>query len=806
MPIKRPLCYFCICLCCGIMLRQLFSVFVCYCIIILLFIMSLIIIYKMRKWLSFIVPCLLFLLIGVVLFHVTEGKYSHTFKQYYSKEVVVDGYICSEIEIKDDRLQFVLQSSKIKDASSKINNASNKTNNASGRINNTSSEVSDGSNIINSANEVKGKVLISIKKADKKQYSYGNKLRINGYLQLPRPMSNPGGFDYQRYLRSLGITAIIYVDESKVTHLLGQEGWLIKDIGISVKNTLVDITNKCLDKNQAGLLSGMLIGFKDGLDDNAYNAFSTAGLTHIMVASGMNVAFIIIPLLYLFKSLRLPHKMSLILIIAVLIFFVFTAGFSASVVRAVIMGIIILISKMIYRDSDVFTSLAASAIILLIINPYYLNDVGFQLSFGSTLSIVLFYKKIKQKLSFKHCPEIVSDTLAATISAQLGVVPITLYYFNNFSTVAVISNLLVVPIVQFITIIGFIMVFAALINIDLAIMIGYINNSLLSFILYIVERSANIPYASIKIPTPTILLIVIYYLAIIYLFYADFLRNVQKKCYSGVLCVLILIFMIQVFTPKPMEITFVDVGQGDSTFIKTAKNVNVLIDGGPQKAGENSLVPFLLDKGVFSLDYVVASHGHDDHTYGLLDVLEAFSIGAVIVPDTSDEGLEKLLAMCTKKSIRVVKLKANDKINLDANTCLEVLSPKKYEGQAIEDLNNTSLVIKLVYGDFSALFTGDSGVEVEQELIRNKDLNCDVLKVAHHGSPTSSSDEFVKAVSPMFSIICVGPNKFGHPSQYVVDRLANNGATIMRTDLDGAIVIKSNGKSFNINGTIIRDK
>ena len=745
-----------------------------------------------RAWLSFLLPCLLFLLIGVVLFHVTESRYSYTFKQYYSKEVVVDGYICSEIEIKADKIQFVLQSSKINNVSSKNSAVSSKNSEVSSKLSNVK--------------EIKGKILISIKKADTKLYGYGNKLRITGYLQLPRPMSNPGGFDYQRYLRSLGITAIIYVDESNVTHLSGQEGWLIKDIGISVKNALVDITNRCLDKNQAGLLSGMLIGYKDGLDDNAFNAFSTAGLTHIMVASGMNVAFIIIPLLYLFKKMRLPHRMSLILTIAVLIFFIFAAGFSASVVRAVIMGIIILIGKMIYRDSDVFTSLSASAIILLIINPYYLNDIGFQLSFGATLSIVLFYKKIKQVICFKYCPEMVSDTLAATISAQLGVVPITLYYFNNFSTVAVISNLLVVPLVQVITIIGFIMVFAAVVNINLAIIIGYINNSLLSFILFIVERSAAIPYASIKIPTPTILLMVIYYLAIIYLFYAETLLNGIKNCYLGVLCMLILIFAIQIFIPKPMEITFVDVGQGDSTFIKTAKNVKVLIDGGPEKAGENSLVPFLLDKGVFSIDYIIASHGHDDHTYGLLDVIETFRIGAVIVPDTTGEGLEKLIALCTKKSIRVVKLKANDKINLDANTCLEVMSPEKYSGQTILDLNDTSLIMKLIYGDFSVLFTGDSGIEIEQELIHNKNLNCDILKVAHHGSPTSSSDEFIKAISPAYAVIPVGINKFGHPSQYVIDRLENNGATVMRTDLEGAIVIKSDGKSFKISNTITTDK
>ena len=776
-------------------------------------ILVLIFAYMRRAWLSFLLPCLLFLLIGVVLFHITESKYSHTFKHYYSKEVVVDGYICSEIEIKEDKIQLVLQSSKIYDGSNKNSDGSNKNSDGSNKNsdgsnkNNAVSSKNNGtaSKVKNNVQEIKGKILISIKNADTKLYSYGNKLRITGYLQQPRPMSNPGGFDYQRYLRSLGITAISYVDESEVTHLSGQEGWLIKGIGISVKNALVDITNRCLDKNQAGLLSGMLIGYKDGLDDNAFNAFSTAGLTHIMVASGMNVAFIIIPLLYLFKKMRVPHKMSLVLTIAVLIFFIFAAGFSASVVRAVIMGIIILIGKMIYRDTDVFTSLSASAIILLIVNPYYLNDVGFQLSFGATLSIVLFYKKIKQKISFKYCPEIVSDTLAATISAQLGVVPITLYYFNNFSTVAVISNLLVVPLVQMITIIGFIMVFAAIVSIDLAIIIGYINNSLLSFILYIVERSAAIPYASIKIPTPTISLMVIYYLAIIYLFYAEAFHNVIKKCYLGVLCSIILIFAIQLFIPKPMEITFVDVGQGDSTFIKTTKNVKVLIDGGPQKAGENSLVPFLLDKGVFSIDYVIASHGHDDHTYGLLDVLEAFKIGTLIVPDTSGEGLEKLIALCTKKSIRVVKLKANDKINLDTNTSLEVMSPQKYGGQTILDLNDTSLIMKLIYEDFTALFTGDGGIEIEQELIHNKNLDCDILKVAHHGSPTSSSDEFIKATSPTYAVISVGTNKFGHPSQYVIDRLANNGATVMRTDLEGAIVVKSDGKSFSINTTIMSD-
>ena len=784
--IKRPLCLFGVSLVAGILLCNSIGIKFFLTFIALYLLIIILLFNKIKKIIVIIIVSLVFFTFGGITYSNSQKIYTSTYKEFYNKTVTIDGYIDSEIEKDGGKTRFFLQTNKI--------NYQGKCSKISGKLLvNVSSD--DGS-------KTKGKTI-----------EYRSKISFQAIIEKPKSATNPGGFNYQRYLASIRTSGTVYIrDIYSIDIIRAQSGGLLHKLGFKIKDSVLNIITLCLDKNQAGLLSGMIIGYKDGLDENAFSAFSKAGLTHIMVASGMNVAFIILPLTFIFKKMQIGTLPSSVAIILVLILFVFVTGFSASVVRAVIMGIMILLGKIIMREADIYTSISVSAIILLALNPYTLFDIGFQLSFSATLSLVMFYPKINAFTNRKYIPDFVSDTLAATISAQIGVVPVTLYYFNNFSTISILSNLLVVPLVQLITIIGFIMVFAGIVNIHAAILVAYINNSFLSFILFVTEYTSKIPYASLKLPTPTLSMIILYYLIILYIFKGrEVLKNIQSFRYIKYACIVLIIIFIAVksFIPKPLEITFLDVGQGDSTFIRTAHGTKVLIDGGGRAAGSKSsfdigqsvMVPYILDQGTKKLDIVIATHGHSDHTEGLEAILEEMTVGMVLLPDTDGEGFEKIIEICSKKKIKIVECKKGDIIKLDKDTVFDVLSPLQWERDSLsqQSLNDSSLVLKLKYKNIKVLFTGDAGIPVEQRMIKEgQALSSDLLKVGHHGSYTATGEDLVNNEKFSYAVISVGKNKFGHPSQFVIDRLAEKGSRLLRTDEKGAIIVTSYGEGLSI--------
>lgn len=777
---KRPLCLFCLSFMAGISLAYNFSLSFTLVLSAISFLTLVITYKKYKRTMLIISAALFFFTAGSLLYNNSEKQFIYDLKDYYGKSVILNGYIDSEIERDGDKIKFTFKETKA----------------------------------------LKSKLLVIMYNSrgsqvsfDKEKIGYRTRLSFQGVINRPKGATNPGGFNYQRYLASLGISGTVNIFNSEVTTEGIEQGGMINRLGYGIKNRVLGIVEYCLSKNQAGLLAGMIIGYKDGLDENAFEAFSKAGLTHIMVASGMNVAFIILPLLFLFKRLNVGNRASGAIAIFVLILFVFVTGFSASVVRAVIMGIIILVGKIIMREPDIYTSISAAALIILIINPFIIFDIGFQLSFGATLSLVMFYPVIKVGVSQMRIPEIISDTLAATLAAQIGVIPITLYYFNSLSIISVISNLLVVPMVQIITIIGFIMVFAGLININLAVLIGYINNTFLSFVLFVTETSSKVPFASIKLPTPPMWMIITYYVWIIYMFIArerlNRLRGFKKVKWAVVILLAASLLIVKII-PKPIEITFLDVGQGDGAFIRTAHGTKVLIDGGGREAGSKSsfdigksvMVPYILDTGTKSIDIVIASHGHSDHTEGLEAVLEEIKVEMLVLPDTDGNGFEKLKNICTGKGIKIELCKKGDIIKLDNETRFEVMNPLEFSMDELsqQSLNNSSLVLKLIYKKFSVLFTGDSEIPVEERLVGSQlNLQSDLIKVGHHGSTTSSSTEFIERINPGYAVISVGEhNKFGHPSQFVVDRLTEKNIKLYRTDESGAVTVKSYGRGLKV--------
>jgi competence protein ComEC len=781
---KRPLFLFAISIIAGIVSGQVSRSYLFVILTVILIILGVFLInIKFKGLLYIFIGIIIFYSVGAIEYLYTDNSNTDKFIDFAEKEIVIKGVVNSEPDIRESKVIYVIETSEIK----------------SGK----------------SIYKMKGKILLTTLKDDLGQvFGYGNNIEINGQLSIPKGRRNPGGFDYKNFLAKSGISATIFASKDNIKVYEGIKQNVFINVGSNIRNGIINVINKSLPTDQAGLLNGMLIGYKAGLSKEVQGNFSDSGLSHIMAVSGMNVAFIVMPLVFLFKKFYIKQKIANSIIIVLLILFVFIAGFSPSVVRAVIMGIVILIGQMIRRESDVITSMSLAAIILLIYNPYTFFDIGFQLSFAATFSLVLFYKNIKGMLNFKYIPGFLADLLAVTLAAQIGVYPLIIYYFNKISVISVISNIIVVPMVEAITIIGFIMAAVGQVNIVFSQLIGYINCSFLTFILFISKNIINLPFAVIKVTTPSGGLVFSYYIVVLYFLWLKpkYKLKVRKKYYAAVLFVIAVIIIIRIATPKSLEVVFIDVGQGDSELIRTASGKTVLIDGGGYNSttnpdsniGDTTIIPFLLDYGVSKLDIVIATHGHEDHIQGLRPVLQSFNVGRLVLPDWPDETeFNSLLDITKARRIPLSKCEAGDNIKLDDKTSLKVLYPVKGTEEVISDLNEHSLVAKLIYKKISVLFTGDLDESVENVLIKGKaDIKADVLKVPHHGSVYSTHQSFLDVVRPSAAVISVGKNTFGHPSPVVLDRLKSFGVKVFRTDQSGAIILRSDGNKIKISTTV----
>lgn len=536
------------------------------------------------------------------------------------------------------------------------------------------------------------------------------------------------------------------------------------------------------------LVIGMMIGETKDISDDINQSFRDTGISHLIAVSGSNVMYVLLCVQFIFKKICGKRNTYFISAFFIIIFMLIS-GATSSVIRATIMTILMIFAEIFYRKSDTISNIVISAFILLLINPLVVYDVGFILSFGGTLGIVLISKKLK--IIFKKFG-ILSETMAVTCSAQLILIPIMAYYFNTLSIISIITNLIVVPISGFITILGFLIFIISKIYFPLSIILSKSLYILIKFTIFISNVYSKFSFSNIRIITPNIFEISFFYLIIYFLFnekiYDYIKRKINVKKY---LVIILLSFIITEliyynFPKNYVRVNLIDVGQGDAIFVKTNHNKNVLIDGGGSKSydvGEKILLPYLLDRRVMNIDTIFSSHSDADHLNGILTAMENFKVGKVYIAKGA-LGYEELYNIAKKKNIKVIELKMDDIIQID-DIYFTVIGPPKTISN--KDLNAYSLVLKMDYKSKSMLFTGDIDKNTESIL---KDVKANVLKVAHHGSDSSSSQKFIYNVMPEISVIQVGKNnKYGHPDKSVLNRLSKYSKVYTTAD-NGEIKIK----------------
>lgn len=540
----------------------------------------------------------------------------------------------------------------------------------------------------------------------------------------------------------------------------------------------------------------------------------------MIAVSGSNVALIIafsnILIIKLFGK-RYSDYISILFVI----FFVFVSGASPSVVRAGIMAILNLIGNILFKHSDSIINVMSSLFFILIINPISILNIGLLLSFAGTFGILVFSKEIQEFLSKYIKINFILETISLNLSAQIVIFPITLYFFNTFSLIGIIANLFIVPITSILTILGIILLLLSILSLKLSSIISLITNPIINYIIIMSDFFAKFNFLNFTLPTPKWWMIVAFYV-FLYFEYDKYMHSkdtyllkisnmkrrkikvqVKKYAYLLIISIFIISIFIKIFPRNYTEFTAIDVGQGDSFLFVTGEGKRVLIDGGGSETtdydvGRNILMPYLLDRGFMKIDYVFISHAHADHIDGIYTILENFKVNTVFIGPQleNDKMIEKLREIAAKRKVKIIELYEGDVINID-ELKFEIL----YPGKSYKDsnINNLSLITKVNCNGKSILFTGDAEEKVEEFLLNKYDvgvLDVDILKVGHHGAKTSSSEEFIKIVSPAISIVSVSKdNTYGHPNKGVIKRLERYGK-VLKTSACGEINIKiySKGK------------
>ena len=667
-------------------------------------------------------------------------------------------------------------------------------------------------------------------------FQYGDKVMLQGEFRKGSEQRNTGGFDYQLYLKSIHIYGTLKVENYKKISS-DNANWFEKSMN-DIKLVISQNIENLLEEQEQQIVKGFILGDTTALDEELKEKFQIANISHVLAVSGMHIVYIVIGIEIVFKKWLGKRHVKYVVIIG-LVFYMALTGYTSSIVRAGIMGMMNIVAFLVYRKNDIWTSIAISLGIILIQNPYVITGVGLQLSYLGTIGIILFNKSIKQyfdnikwiknNISIKRSKRIsqivenLKDMIAVTLSAQLMILPVMLYHFNMIGIYFVITNILVSIVTGPIMFLSVIFVFSSFIQLQISQFISiFLSLGIKCFIQ--ISNLANLPFSKIYIPTPSILFIIIYYIAIlignqIYRIYTSQYINPTKtrvknlialvkyklyekkkkirKIYQKILkernvkvfivktykVIFFIVFLVGIYQfPKNLEIHFLDVGQGDSCFIITPNHKTILIDGGGSTSntfdvGKDTLIPYLLDKGYTKLDYILISHFDQDHVGGILPILEEFKVGQVFITkqEEKSENYETFLEIVKEKNLKVREVKAGDKITIGEVT-FHILWPM--EKQIEENiLNNNAMVMKLQYKSFSMLFTGDIEEVAEKKILDTYKNHLDmlkatVLKVAHHGSKSSSTEEFLKAVNSKVAIIGVGENNmFGHPNNAVLERL-----------------------------------
>ncbi|MEW6552931.1 MAG: DNA internalization-related competence protein ComEC/Rec2 [Actinomycetota bacterium] len=545
------------------------------------------------------------------------------------------------------------------------------------------------------------------------------------------------------------------------------------------------------DETAAGLLQGMVLGDYRLLGARDLKAFRLTGLIHLCAASGMNLAILAGFVVWLGRKARLSSRAILLLQAPILITYALAVGLSVPIIRATVVALTAVTAHLLGRDFDLLPAMGAAALLLLWDDPGAAAGVSFQLCFAAALGMVVLYRPLLELMRAKRSK--VLALLAASLSAQLAVAPILLYHFGEVSLLAPLSNLLVLPLVPPVMALAMLSSLLGMAGLPLAGTIMQAAACISRAILAVARALSSPGWAVLRAFPFSPLWMAVYYPA---LGAALLGKGGPRRAGRVIMALLMAAATLMAVAPHLRQlgeatearITFIDVGQGDAALLQAPAGTTVLVDGG---ISERTLMADLKSRGVHAIDAVVVSHTDADHIGGLEGALEDCEVGMLVHPDTRSSGQAgRLLALAEEMGVDVRTMRAGDRLDLGETRLVACWPPQELaEGASV---NEYSLVLRVSGPGYSLLLSGDIGGEGQELMLEGEEeMDCDILKVPHHGGFSPQNEELFSRVDPEIAVVSVGAdNPYGHPARATITALQRSGCAVYRTDERGDIVIR----------------
>ena len=628
---------------------------------------------------------------------------------------------------------------------------------------------------------------------DDVEVSYGDLVKIYGKMLLGQSPANPGGFAYDAYLQDSGIDGTVSARYDGSCLVVGQgERSVLMSVALDCRQRFFAVIAG-LPQTQQDILTGIFLGGTNGMSQGQIDVLSQSGVRHCFCVSGLHVGYLVLFGGWLLLLLKVARNRTVFFLVPLLLIYCAMTGFQPAVIRASVMCFVTLLSVLFGRQRDGLTALALAGYLLLLWNPGTLWHVGFQLSFGAMFGILYFTPFLK-RVAARAFPG--KTALMITLGAQMVMIPLVAYSFHIVSFISLFLNTLACLMAGGIVLLCFAgTILGSVLGSPLAAAAGFLSSLLMGGL----EAAVKLPFASMYAGEIPFFVLALVLGALTILPKVGYLRyRPLASCLSVVCLLALLLFPFGSLGKQPLEVTFLSVGEKDCIYVSTPHGKDILIDaGGDQKdsAAVYNIRPFLLSRGVNTLDTIFVSHSDRDHAGSIPYLLDFFGVKQLVLTEASYYYTTALEEEAAEHAVEVVKVSAGDYSRIDG-VDFEVLAPAANQDG---DSNELSMVLRVSYGDFTVLFTGDAAApSLEQLALEGVDLTAAVLKIPHHGSKTGYSEVFYEAVGPEQVVISVGENDFGHPDRRVTAYWQEKKIPCYRTDEAGAVTFLSEGKGYEV--------
>ena len=635
--------------------------------------------------------------------------------------------------------------------------------------------------------DIKCLINVNIDYAGNLELYPGDTLSLKGTVKATTEPYNTKGYDYSQYLRTQGVTTELF---SEIHNISKVKKGFIRPVYV-LRQKISNKIYSCLPPDEAGLVIALVTGDKSMLSQETKDYFRLSGLYHIIAVSGLhlNLVIMFISVFFATSSLRKRAKkyLSVFLTFGICVLIFLFTGLGVSIERAAFMAVVCCMAAVFMREYSPEMSLFAIAIIILLTEPYSINDTSFLLSFSATAGVLCGVRIIKKhNISERKCSVIIESVIISVCTA-IFTLPFTVKIFNGFSTVSVISNLIVIPIVPLLLALSYILAISCLVfPVPITALIAHTTVTPAYLINRLARLISSIPYSYIYISDTLFILL---FANIFMLFLWRILKN--KKLLTAVLLITAVANFSNIFyniSDGSTEVTFLNAKQGECSVIRSSDGAVIMIDCGSEdyaSFGKSEVITYLRNSGISKIDALFLTHFHEDHANGTEALIENGFVKYLLIPDRSYATDEKtlcssVLKAATKAGIPVGFVSEGDRVVIGDNHVFDILNPSK---ELVATANDGSLVINYSHGGKSVLYMGDSEDKTSCRLLE-KIPHSDIIKVAHHGDKNSFSNQTAERVNAEYAVISCGKdNIYGHPAKETLKSYRKS--EIIRTDTEG---------------------